>query len=336
MVEGDKIVEITSPRGRKVLQLNSEEGREEDSYQANYQQPTRSSFSQSGSSQAYHLCHGVEEERGQYQDPYSAMETVVENNDPYNRLEVDVIMLEDSLDVSQQGNVELLGPLNVGQGGKFLPEDLIIEAGEEKTKLTGPEVEDRTAQSGNEKDPRVAQQPKCQDSPGVIEASQIKLTNYNFWEVDEIITEAEAPQKVTEVGRGEPLTEPEADEVLVSEPHTAPQSDGVHTDDNPRAPDPPVVAEVDNVKAVDPHVVAEAVQGPEDSQAGVLDPEDPPGRLQTQPPSASPVPVVKVKQAKELQQSCFRCGSSDSTGPWHKHKRRQHSYLCHLCFSYYR
>ena len=354
VVEGDKIVEITSPRGRKILQLNSEEGREEDRPQVNYQPLTSSSFSRAGSSQAYHLCNEVEGERGQYQDPYSAVETVEENNDPYNRLEVDVIMLEDSLDVSQLDSEELLGPLKLGQGGKFLAEDL-HEAGEERTKLT--------AQSGNEKEPRVAQQTKFHDSPGVTEASQIKLTNHNYWEVDEIITQVEPPQKVTEVGPGEPLTEPEADEVLVIDPHTAPPSDGVHTAERVsciRAVNPPVVAEVDHVEALDPPVVAEVdnvnagdpVQGPEDSQAGVLEPEDPPGRLQIQL-DASPGPaVVKVTPGQEvmtlqhssspgpgvmtLQHRCFRCGSSDSTGPWHKHKRRQHSYLCHLCFSYYR
>ena len=59
--------------------------------------------------------------------------------------------------------------------------------------------------------------------------------------------------------------------------------------------------------------------------------------------SSSPkVTKIKVKSAEELMmrvvgQTCFRCGSSDSSGgPWHKHKRKENSFLCHLCFCYFR
>ena len=45
---------------------------------------------------------------------------------------------------------------------------------------------------------------------------------------------------------------------------------------------------------------------------------------------------IKVKAAHQLMMSCFRCGSSSSPGPWHKHRRREESFLCHLCFSHYR
>ena len=45
---------------------------------------------------------------------------------------------------------------------------------------------------------------------------------------------------------------------------------------------------------------------------------------------------IKVKPDHELLVSCFRCGSSSSTGPWHKHKKKEESFLCHLCFSYFK
>ena len=363
VVEGDKIVEVTSPRGRKILQLNSgEEDREEDNYQDNYQQTTSSSVSQVDQSQL-DLGNEVEvegeSESGPYPDPFSAVEMVVEDNDPFNRLVVDVIMLEDSPVVSHQENGELVGPLSVGQGEKFQSEDLIIEAGKEMNQLTVPiEVSrmmtgDMTGQSTSENDPTLA---RLNDSPEVIEASQIKLTSSNFWEVDEIITEPEVPQKVAEI-EDEPLSVAEPDEVMAMEPHTVPKSDDVHKDDNARAVGPPVV-DVDNVQLLDPPVLPDVgncnvlaqdtpvvpvgqvkaldpIQAPEDPEVSVLDPEESPGRLQIQPETAPPV-QIKVKPLMTLQQGCFRCGSVDSTGPWHKHKRRENSYLCHLCFSYYR
>ena len=45
---------------------------------------------------------------------------------------------------------------------------------------------------------------------------------------------------------------------------------------------------------------------------------------------------IKVKPDHELLMSCFRCGSSSSSGPWHKHKKKEESFLCHLCFSHFR
>merc|ERR1712130_662600 len=99
-----------------------------------------------------------------------------------------------------------------------------------------------------------------------------------------------------------------------------------------RAADPPVVPEVDDVEVLDPS------QAPEDPEVCILDPEESEGRLQIhlEPEIA---PQIKVKPAQDLmmiQHCCFRCGSETSTGPWHKHKRREQSFLCHLCFSYYR
>ena len=327
VVDGDKIVEVTSPRGRKVIQLQpvSEEGMEEQDHR---QVIPSSSYSQAvGSSSQSSLCDGVEEEGERvpdsgYHEPYSAVE-MVEDNDPYNRVEVDVIMLEDA-----QFNVGLNGPLNVGQPGGFGSNDLNYEAGEELEKLTGPsEVsmimsEDMTGQSCNENDPKVGRT--------LFDESMIKMTNSNSWEVDEIITEAEAPQKVTGVILGK--------EDVAIDNHLVPDSDSGHVHKN----DPVQAAEVSkaNVTATDPLTVVETSESvgpspaPEDSQASVVDPED---RLEILQLEAAP--LIKVKPAQELMMvshSCFRCGSEDSTGPWHKHKKREKSFLCHLCFSYYR
>ena len=389
VVDGDKIVEVTSPRGRKIIQLHSEsgDGREERSQQQ--QQVIYSSLEVEG-----------ERERAQYNDPYSVLDTA-EDNDPYNRLEVDVIMLEDSQNVFQQGNLNLeLGPpLNVAPGITFLTKDPRNEALKEN--LPGPVEVSRmmTDQSLHENDPKVAQT-KFSDSPAVIEASQIKLTNQNFWQVDEIITEAaEPPQKVAEV--------------MDIDNQDAPNSDSVHKEDNVKAVDPPIVTEVSetvetpivseaskvkameppviaevsqaNAKAVDPPVVAvvsqaiikavvpplvselsqtnvkavvppigivteasqasnvkavDPCQAHEDSQVSqVIEPAELQGSRLEMEAETSAGPIIKVKPTQELMMvahCCFRCGSEDSTGPWHKHKRREQSFLCHLCFSYYR
>ena len=389
VVDGDKIVEVTSPRGRKIIQLHSEseDGREERSQQQ--QQVIYSSLEVEG-----------ERERAQYNDPYSALDTA-EDNDPYNRLEVDVIMLEDSQNVFQQGNLNLeLGPsLNVAPGITFLTQEPPNEALKEN--LPGPVEVSRmmTDQSLHENDPKVAQT-KFSDSPAVIEASQIKLTNQNFWQVDEIITEAaEPPQKVTDV--------------MDIDNQDAPNSDSVHKEDNVKAVDPPIVTEVSetveppivseaskvkameppviaevsqaNAKAVDPPVVAvvsqaiikavvpplvselsqtnvkavvppigivteasqasnvkavDPCQAHEDSQVSqVIEPAELQGSRLEMEAETSAGPIIKVKPTQELMMvahCCFRCGSEDSTGPWHKHKRREQSFLCHLCFSYYR
>ena len=316
VVDGDKIVEVTSPRGRKVIQLQSEEGREK---QDHHQVIPSSSYSQAvGSSSQSSLCDGVEVPHSGYHEPYSAVE-MVEDNDPYNRVEVDVIMLEDA-----QFNVGLNGPLNVGQPGGFGSNDLNYEAGVELENLTGPsEVsmmvsEDMTGQSCNENDPKVGRT--------LFDESMIKMTNSNSWEVDEIITEAEAPQKVTGVILGK--------EDVAIDNHLVPDSDSGHVHKN----EPVQAAEVSkaNVTATDPLIIVETSKsvGPEDSQASVVDPED---RLEILQLEAAP--LIKVKPAQELMMvshSCFRCGSEDSTGPWHKHKKREKSFLCHLCFSYYR
>ena len=123
VVEGDKIVEVTSPGGRKILQLNSEEGRKEEEYQHDYQETSSSNLSPGETSQSYRPAVEAEAERGQYDDPHSGVEMVLEDNDLYNRVEVDVIMLEDSHNISPHQNMEGRDPLNVGLGGKFVPEE---------------------------------------------------------------------------------------------------------------------------------------------------------------------------------------------------------------------